>query len=572
MQVAPGTETASTPPLAVPFPMHLVVLILAPFLLAGCLSSTIRERAFLMPRPDFRLVPEDLGLAAETLVVSVEGALLHAWRFRGGGAGDVLVVLGGNADNKQLSLPLARELVSAGYDVVLLDWRGYGLSTGEPTLDTLIPDALALVERVRADPATRRVAVLGISLGSPVALGAARVRPDRIDAVIVDSLLVPRDAMAREVGGFATFLLGWTLIPSGFDVAESARELRQPIFFLHGAADELTPLLPAAEVFAASRTSGAPREFWIATDAGHAPGIAGAHGPEYIARLRSFLDSQLAGGPRPARVEAEWDERSQRALVTLAPDAKGRTPVEVVLVPRSGTPLVLRAHADPGIATALAFPDARDAIGAFAGVPGSETRALEDGGWEYASSYAAAQRACAELEVWVLDRLGYGLALRLGGRLVLWRGEEHAREPSELRAACEQVQARLETTEVAELFSVHALWHCELWLALARRWIELEDEPRARAALERSLALLPANPFAMVRFSDSSWHLGTSLLPLATALEQLAELTPDPLQRASDEERARELRTKHDERTRFLADWHARQRTRLAACEAVAAP
>ena len=74
-----------------------------------------------------------------------------------------------------------------------------------------------------------------------------------------EGLLVPQYALREELGGVGAFFTGWLVIPGGFDVEENARELPLPLLFVHGSDDRMTPLEPAAEVFAASREARAPR-------------------------------------------------------------------------------------------------------------------------------------------------------------------------------------------------------------------------------------------------------------------------------------------------------------------------
>ncbi|TAH38109.1 MAG: alpha/beta fold hydrolase [Planctomycetota bacterium] len=527
--------------------------------LPGCVAGSLNERAF-YPQAEFRLVPEDLNLEAEAFVVPVEGALLHAWRFRAPeSGGDVLVVCGGNSDNKELFLPLARGVVDAGLDVVLFDARGFGLSTGEPDLWSLVPDGAAVLQRVCADPATRHVAVFGVSLGSPVALAVADRMAERIDAVVVESLLVPRHALAQEIGGFAAFLTGWAVIPAGFDVADHARELEQPVLFVHGAEDELTELEPAAQVFAAARTARAPRAIWIAADAGHAPGIAGLYGGEYLAQLMRFLEAALRGAPDHARVEVDWNAPQESAVVELGPDAVAHTPVEITLVRELAGPLSARVFADPGHATAVPFPGAGAVIGAFGNVPAGEVAKRADGGWERAAPELEAERACLALEEWAYERLGYGKLLRVGDVRVFYRfGEEPA--PEQLAAACAEARARLEETEEGGLPPDVQMARAELWRALARRCVELGDESGAGAAIERALALFPADPFAAVRYGDASWQLGVRMDDLAADVEAVAGLIRDADRRAELQRMAEGWREVQQERDLWLEDWLARQR------------
>jgi pimeloyl-ACP methyl ester carboxylesterase len=85
-----------------------------------------------------------------------------------------LLYFGGNAEDVALQLPL----LAKGFPdhaLYLLHYRGYGGSGGRPSEAALFADALALFDRVQRDH--RRIAVVGRSLGSAVAVHLAARRP-----------------------------------------------------------------------------------------------------------------------------------------------------------------------------------------------------------------------------------------------------------------------------------------------------------------------------------------------------------------------------------------------------------
>lgn len=267
-------------------------------LLPGCYAARLNREA-LHPRDAFVLIPEDLGLVAETFVVPVDGAELHAFAFPAADAKATVLVCGGNTDNKQLYLPLARRLVDAGYSVVLWDYRGFGFSTGDPDLWSLVSDGRAMLAAVRARADVGRVGLVGISLGSVVALGVAGEEPEHVDALVIEGLVNPRQKLDSMVGSFLGAIGSFLVMPGDWDVEDEVAAIPRPVLFVHGTKDFVTPLRDAEPMFDAARAAPAPRELWIAEGAGHAPGIAGEYGEEYAARITGFLDRYLAGAVAP---------------------------------------------------------------------------------------------------------------------------------------------------------------------------------------------------------------------------------------------------------------------------------
>src|SRR5262249_8643865 len=103
----------------------------------------------------------------------------------------------GNAGNVSHRLAHAASLSSAGLDVLLVDYRGYGRSTGRPSEAGLHRDAQASLAALRAgagvDPA--RIVLMGESLGGAVALGLAVEMPPL--ALVLQSTFTSLRAVAR---------------------------------------------------------------------------------------------------------------------------------------------------------------------------------------------------------------------------------------------------------------------------------------------------------------------------------------------------------------------------------------
>ncbi|MFK8075716.1 MAG: alpha/beta hydrolase [Granulosicoccus sp.] len=104
-----------------------------------------------------------------------------------GGAGRAILYFGGNAENVSLNAQGFTHLFK-DYSVYLVNYRGYGGSSGNPSEDGLYSDALSIYdEMIKAHDS---VSVIGRSLGSAVATHVASQRA--VDRLV---LITPFDSI-----------------------------------------------------------------------------------------------------------------------------------------------------------------------------------------------------------------------------------------------------------------------------------------------------------------------------------------------------------------------------------------
>ena len=230
---------------------------------------------------DLRL--EQMGLAGEELQLRTEdGVTLHAFFLPAPGASRALLFLHGNAGNASHRLPNAAELVQLGTHVLLLDYRGYGLSEGAPSEAGVYLDARAGLAYLREDRGLReeRIVVFGRSLGAAVAVDLARDRP--LAGLVLESAFTSASDVARGVFG----PIGALAARGRFDSAQKIAQVRSPILFFHGDRDDIIDLELGRRLF---ELAPEPKAFEVIEGAGHNDTTA-VGGRPYFARIGRFLD------------------------------------------------------------------------------------------------------------------------------------------------------------------------------------------------------------------------------------------------------------------------------------------
>ncbi len=201
-----------------------------------------QEALIFLPAPlpadhRFQLTPD-----VHESTVPVEGATLSLLHMRLPAPKGVVFFLHGNAGNLQSWFTDTAFYREANFDLVMVDYRGFGKSTGAiangPQLYADVWAAwLAVADRYRG----KRVVLYGRSLGTGLAAELAQrmTAQGRVpDLTVLVSPYASMQELAGEIYPWVpTFLLRYPL-PTGRDLAAAQGD----VLILHGDADRLIPV------------------------------------------------------------------------------------------------------------------------------------------------------------------------------------------------------------------------------------------------------------------------------------------------------------------------------------------
>ncbi|NDJ77292.1 MAG: alpha/beta hydrolase [Chloroflexi bacterium] len=139
---------------------------------------------------------------------------------------------------------LALEYHRVGASLLVVDYRGYGWSTGTPKVSTLLSDTTAVVEAVpglltHAGLPADTLVIMGRSLGSACAIHAAHQSPDRFKGLIIESGFARAVNLLQRLG-LPAHMIANLHDPIGNDVKIASIEL--PLLVIHGENDALLPV------------------------------------------------------------------------------------------------------------------------------------------------------------------------------------------------------------------------------------------------------------------------------------------------------------------------------------------
>ena len=252
----------------------LLIALLAPF--SGCTQLFFHPHSFLIDTPDRHGIEYQIENFQ-----AADGTMLNAWflpaRTKNGGKAKATVLfLHGNAENISTHFRSVAWLPAEGFNVLALDYRGYGASQGATSLAGIQLDIDAAMRSLLAhkDVDPDRIVVFGQSLGGSLAIHyvAHSAYRSNIRAVVIDSAFYDYRQITNEklAGSFITWpfqWLPWLTVDNSYSPANSIAAISPlPLLLIHGDQDVVVPPEHSRQLF---ERAGKPKELSIIPGAGH---------------------------------------------------------------------------------------------------------------------------------------------------------------------------------------------------------------------------------------------------------------------------------------------------------------
>lgn len=278
--------------------MRLRVRLLILVLCSGLSACT---SVFLHPDRVQYLPNRALGTPAEEVwIPAVDGSRLHALFLPAQApapARATVLYLHGNAENLSSHIHAVNWLPAQGYSVLALDYRGFGRSQGEASIDAVHQDAAAALSWLaNANTAATPLIVYGQSLGASIAirLVAESAVRDHVLAVIAESPFSSYRGIAREKLAqlWLTWPLQWPLswlVSDRYAALDSIERISPiPLLLIHGEQDAVVSATHSQRLYEAAAE---PKALWLLPQGRH---IDASRSEAGRARLLEYLNSVTA--------------------------------------------------------------------------------------------------------------------------------------------------------------------------------------------------------------------------------------------------------------------------------------
>lgn len=210
------------------------------------------------------IIPED-ALILESFPGPDGSTLYGYWAEQADPAAPVVVYYHGNSGNLDDTTVLVGGLWSLGYRVYAADYRGYGMSTGSPSHDHVIADAVAVAEHVAASAGvtTGDLVYYGQSLGAFASSHASLERPPR--GLIMESGFASGELIGDQSAAL-DLPSGWVLTEA-YDNTAAVASLNLPLMVMHGIVDDYINLDHGDAIYAAANPT---KFYWKLAGSDHA--------------------------------------------------------------------------------------------------------------------------------------------------------------------------------------------------------------------------------------------------------------------------------------------------------------
>ena len=226
------------------------------------------SRALFHPRREYEVGPRQSGV--HPVAFEVEPGLYIGGRlYAAGTEAPLILYFHGNGEIAADYDDLAPLYTRLGISLLVVDYRGYGTSGGQPTARHLLADAVVIFDRLGDVLLSKslmpsRLYAMGRSLGSAAAIEVAGHAGDRLAGLIVESGFADTFALLARLG---LRVRDADEARDGFGNAAKMSRINTPTLVIHGQNDVLIPASEGQELY--RRSAAADKHLVLIPGAGH---------------------------------------------------------------------------------------------------------------------------------------------------------------------------------------------------------------------------------------------------------------------------------------------------------------
>lgn len=226
--------------------LRMLTLFIVAYVMVCAMIFFWQEQLIFFPEKNSPGTRYDFGVPVEEVWLPVDGATLHALWFRAAESRGAILYLHGNGGSLRGWGAVAPDLVAYGYDLLMIDYRGYGQSSGRISSEAqLYADVSVAYAWLQERYPAEQLIIHGRSLGTALAVRLAAEHQPRL--LLLETPFYSLEAIARRQFPWApSFLLKYPLRSHTW-----IDQVRSPVVIIHGTNDRIVPFADGERLAAA---------------------------------------------------------------------------------------------------------------------------------------------------------------------------------------------------------------------------------------------------------------------------------------------------------------------------------
>lgn len=221
-----------------PFWLHILWIVLGAYILISVLLYYLQDYFLFKPEK----LPKDFNFYYENQQVSEynletrDGAIINGLHFGVEKPLGVVLYLKGNSKSIKGWGKFAVDFTRNHYDVIMIDYRGFGKSTGKRSQKAIKHDLQFIYNKIREKVSEKYIIIYGRSLGSGFATKLASMNNPKM--LILDA---PYYSLTKVTGRYMPFMPLSIILKYPMPTYKWIKYVKCPIHIIHGTKDKLIP-------------------------------------------------------------------------------------------------------------------------------------------------------------------------------------------------------------------------------------------------------------------------------------------------------------------------------------------
>lgn len=218
--------------------VYILGIVLGCYLVISILLYFLQDYLMFKPEKlhkDFQFHYENQE-TEEYNVETRDGAIINGLRFKAKDPKGIVFYLKGNSKSIRGWGKFAVDFTRHGYDVLMVDYRGFGKSTGRRTQKAIKRDMQVVYDKIKENASEKYIILYGRSLGSGFATKLASMNNPRM--LILDA---PYYSLSKVAKRYIPFMPLSLLIKFPMPTYKWLKYVNCPVHIIHGTDDKLIP-------------------------------------------------------------------------------------------------------------------------------------------------------------------------------------------------------------------------------------------------------------------------------------------------------------------------------------------